>query len=200
MAQQTAVTAPVRVLSNPRQRGKGHAVRTGILASAGDHILFADSGLTVPFANALRGLDLLQKGSCDIAHGSRKLSDSQVMKPQDWDRRHFSRLFKLMMVFFLGVPANLSDTQCGFKLYPGPLARQLYRPCRIEGFMFDIDVILRALALGYRIQEFPVQWTCDRDSRISFLRTPWHILYDLFRLKRWQMTGAYRPKPTLSPR
>lgn len=198
IARQVKAPVPVRVLSECSNRGKGYAVRTGIAASAGDYVLFADSGLTVPFVNALPGLDLLQKGFCDIAHGSRKLPGSQIMKPQDLDRKLFSRLFKQLMISCVGVPAYLSDTQCGFKLYPGDLARQLYQDCIIDGFMFDIEVILRARGHGYRICEFPVQWTCDRDSRISLLRTPWHILFDLFRIKKLQMTGAFLHKPSPS--
>jgi dolichyl-phosphate beta-glucosyltransferase len=82
------------------------------------------------------------------------------------------------------VPRELTDTQCGFKLYRGDVARDLYKSCITDGFMFDIEIILRAAKKGYRIGEFPVQWACDLDSRLSVTRTPWPVLWDLRRIRR----------------
>ncbi len=70
----------------------------------------------------------------------------------------------------LRVPRELTDTQCGFKVYRGDVARELYGQCVTDGFLFDIEIILRAIEKGYRIGEFPVEWACDRDS--SALRRP----------------------------
>ena len=84
----------------------------------------------------------------------------------------------------LRVPRELTDTQCGFKMYRGDVARELYGQCITDGFMFDIEVILRAAKKGYRIAEFPVEWTCDIDSRLSVARTPWPVLSELRKIRR----------------
>lgn len=174
----------LRVLRNPQHRGKGCAVRTGIMQACGHYVMFADSGLPVPYENALRGLALLQNGTCDLAHASRRLPESRIHRPQPWQRRLFSALFRWVIVYFLKVPSRLTDTQCGFKIYRGEVARALFGECFTAGFMFDIEIILRALQRGYRIAEFPVEWTCDPDSRLSVTRSPRRILQELLALWR----------------
>lgn len=182
VARPTGIT--LRVLRNAEHRGKGFAVRTGVLQASGQYVMFADSGLPVPYGNALRGLRLLQQGSCELAHASRRLPESVIQRPQPRQRRLFSFCFRWFAVLFMKIPARLSDTQCGFKLYRGEVARELYGQCFTDGFMFDIEIILRALQSGYRIAEFPVEWTCDPDSRLSVTRSPWFIVRELFAIKK----------------
>ena len=172
------------VIRYAEHRGKGYAVRTGVKASTGQYIMFADCGLCIPYGNVLQGLEMLRAGSCDMAHGSRRLIESDILQDQPWHRRLISRLFKATVRTLLRIPRRLSDTQCGFKIYQGPVARELYGACTTDGFMFDIEIILRALKQGYRIEEFPVEWACDPDSRLSVTRTPWPVLAELRALRR----------------
>jgi dolichyl-phosphate beta-glucosyltransferase len=172
------------VIRSSAHRGKGAAIRSGVLLSQGEYVMFADSGLTVPFENALAGLELLREGSADIAHGSRELSASVIRRDRDRDRKLISRAFHMLVVHWLHIPPGLTDTQCGFKIYKGDVARQLYGECTTDGFMFDIEIILRALHHGFRIAEFPVEWTCDRDSRLGLRRSGGPIVSDLRRLRR----------------
>ena len=185
-ARQTAIPQGISliVIRNDRPRGKGFAIRTGMLASHCEYAMFADSGLTVPFENALRGMQMLKEGTCDMAHGSRKLKQSVIRKRQDWDRRLISRLFRWTVMHLMQIPPQLTDTQCGFKIYRGETARILYGECVTDGFMFDIELIVRALRDGLRIAEFPVEWRCDRDSRLSLMKSPWKILRDLLSIRR----------------
>ena len=171
------------IITGNGHRGKGFAVRTGILASRGEYVLFADSGTTVPFQNALGGMQLLRARQCDLAHGSRRLPGSTIVRGQDWDRKFISRVFQWIVVRWMHLPTHLTDTQCGFKIYRGESARMLYADCITDGFMFDIEVILRAQQKGLRILEFPVEWTCDRDSRIGFRNSP-PVLRELSILRR----------------
>ncbi len=173
----------LRVMQNAAHRGKGYAVRTGVMQSRGEFVMFADSGLPVPYDHALRGLQLLQQGACEVAHASRRLRESIIKRPQPWPRRLFSALFRWAMIYFLKIPPRLTDTQCGFKLYRGNVARELFAACFTDGFMFDIEIILRALRRGYRLAEFPVEWTCDRDSRLSVTRGPQRIMRELLAIK-----------------
>ncbi len=119
----------------------------------------------MPYKNALRGLDMLKSGACDLAHGSRKLPESRIERPQSWYRRILSRVFRWVIIRALKIPAGLTDTQCGFRMYRGDVARALYGACITDGFMFDLEIIMRASRANHRIREFPIEWTSDRDSR-----------------------------------
>lgn len=165
-------------------RGKGHAVRMGMRQTKGDYIMFADSGLCVPYRDALRGLEMIKSGQCEIAHGSRRLSQTKIDRPQNWYRKICSRTFRWVAHRFMQIPADLKDTQCGFKIYRGDVGRKIYEQCITDGFMFDVETILRAKKLGYRIAEFAIEWTCDRDSRITPARDIGLILGELTRIKK----------------
>jgi dolichyl-phosphate beta-glucosyltransferase len=173
----------VKVIRNEHHRGKGYAVRSGIKASSGDYVSFADSGNCVPYDNILRGLKMLTSGQCDIAHGSRKLAGANIRKDHKPCRHICSELFHWFVVKVMKVPAQLTDTQCGFKIYRGDVARRLYGQCITDGFMFDIEIILRAIKQGFRIREFPIDWSCDPDSRLSPAKSIRRILAESIRIK-----------------
>lgn len=174
----------IKIVRYQQHRGKGYAVRAGMKETVGEYVMFADSGCCVPYGNALLGLEMLKNGICDIAHGSRKLIESDIQREQPLRRRISSMVFKWFIKRLLQLPPDLSDTQCGFKIYKGDVARQLYGRCISDGFMFDIEIILRAHKQGYRIKEFPVEWTCDLDSRLSLTHTPWPVISELRAIKR----------------
>lgn len=185
-AQKTAATiqTPCVVERLEQNYGKGRAVRAGVLKSRGDYVLFADSGVCVPFAETLLGLELIRSGHCQIAHGSRKLSGCHILRPQSMYRKICSRLFHWFLIHDIKLLGNLTDTQCGFKVYRGSVARELYAESRIARFMFDIEIILLALAKGYTIKEFAIDWTCDLDSRLKPTREAFDVLREAIKLKR----------------
>jgi hypothetical protein len=78
----------------------------------------------------------------------------------------------------------MTDTQCGFKVFDGDIARELFAASMIEGFLFDIEILLLGLKRGYQVEEFPIKWTCDLDSRLSPHRDLYPILCDLQRLRK----------------
>ncbi len=176
------------VLRLDRHQGKGAAVRSGVMASHSDYVLFADAGLTVPFDNALKGLSLLGAGTCELAFGSRRLPGSIIRKRQDWDRKLAASAFRIVTRLILGIPSSLTDTQCGFKLFRGDVARRMFQQCMTAGFLFDVEIILRALREGYRILEFPVEWTCDRDSRIGIRSSAGKVIGEILRIRSLRLT------------
>ena len=176
--------AGLKVIRYEQHRGKGFAVRTGMKETAGAYVMFTDSGSTVPYEDSLRGLELIKSGTCDMAHGSRKMRGCHIGKAQSLYRRVCSRLFHWFVIHYMCLPAELTDTQCGFKVYRGDVARHLYAQCITDGFAFDIEIIMRARMQGYRIKEFPIDWTCDRDSRLSPGRSAWRIYSELRAIKR----------------
>ncbi|MDB5319763.1 MAG: hypothetical protein JWN40_1394 [Phycisphaerales bacterium] len=185
-ARACAVSGPVtlKVLGQPTNRGKGAAVRAGMAVSHGQYVMFADSGVCIPYEQALRGLTLLRSGQCEIAHASRKRVDSVITNPQPFHRRMLSRVFRSAVDAYMGLPYRLTDTQCGFKLYRGSLARELYSQCLTDGFLFDLEIILRAKKAGARIAEFPVTWSCDPDSRLRPGRTAIRTIVEMRGIKR----------------
>jgi dolichyl-phosphate beta-glucosyltransferase len=179
----------VKVISDKVHRGKGFAVRSGIKETTGGYVMFADSGNCVPYDNALRGLEMLTTDVCDIAHGSRKLTGAYIEKDHGLYRHICSELFHIFVVKVMKVPAALTDTQCGFKIYRGEVAKRLYEQCQTDGFMFDIEIIMRAIAQGYRIKEFPVYWACDLDSRFSPAKSLRNILRELLKIRKSLKAG-----------
>ncbi len=173
-----------QVIRYEHHRGKGYAIRTGINQTSAEYVMFADSGCCVPYEDVLHGLKLLKNSTCDIAHGSRKMRGCHIEKTQSLYRRICSKMFHWFVIHYMKVPAEFTDTQCGFKIYKGDVARHLYGECITDGFIFDVEIILRAKKEGYRIKEFPIDWTCDRDSRLSPTRSSWQVLYELITIKR----------------
>lgn len=182
--EQTSDGISIKAIRYEQHRGKGYAVRTGMQQSKGDYAMFADSGYCVPYEDALRGLELIKGGQCDIAHGSRKMSGCHIEKAQSFYRRICSKMFHRLVTRDMGIPAEFTDTQCGFKVYKGDVARHLYGEAITDGFTFDIEIIMRAQREGYQIKEFPVDWTCDRDSRLSPTRSSWRVLSELLTIRR----------------
>ncbi|MGD8499558.1 MAG: glycosyltransferase [Phycisphaerales bacterium] len=179
-----SLNTKLEVIRYERHRGKGYAVRKGIEHSSGEYVMFADSGGCVPYEDTLRGLELLKSGVCDIAHGSRKMRGCHIEKAQSLYRRICSKMFHWFVIHDMKVPAEFTDTQCGFKIYKGDVARHLYGECITDGFTFDIEIIMRAQREDYRIKEFPLDWTCDRDSRLSPTRSSWRVLSELLTIRK----------------
>jgi len=173
-----------RVIRYEHNVGKGHAVKTGMADTVGEYAMFADSGLPVQYDYAWHGLQLLRSGMCEIAHASRWAGGSRILRRQNLYRRTVSRMVRFVLPWFAGFPPGITDSQCGFKLYRGDVARELYQHCQTIGFMFDAEIILRARRGGYRICEFPVEWSWDPDSRLHPAREPLHVLKDLFLIRR----------------
>ncbi len=177
----------LKVIRNERHKGKGFVVRAGMKVSQGGHVMFADSGLCVPYSNVLIGLNMLKNDECDIAHGSRKMEQSKIKVPMVWYRRIYSKIFRWLVIAIMKIPSEFTDTQCGFKIYRGDLARKLYSECITDGFMFDIEIILRARKQKSRIKEFAVEWTADRDSRLLQTLSLKRLVTELITIQRLRL-------------
>jgi dolichyl-phosphate beta-glucosyltransferase len=163
----------VRVVSNGGNRGKGYSVAHGVSVSTGDMVLFSDADLSTPIEDCAALVAALQ--GADIAIGSRALPQSRVTRRQPRYRQSMGRVFN-RIVQVLVVP-GIRDTQCGFKLFRGPIARELFDGLTTDGFAFDVEVLLRARRRNYVIREVPVTWVNDE-------RTSVHAVYDSLRMLR----------------
>lgn len=170
----------VRVIRHPVNQGKGAAVRTGILASRGEAILFSDADNSTPIEELDKLWVHLEAGA-DIVIASRALRDSKLEVRQGLARETMGRIFN-KIVRLSGVRA-ISDTQCGFKLFRRKAAMLLFRPLRTSGWAFDVEILLRAQRRKLRIAEAPVRWINSADSRLHPVRHSFQMLREVIRLR-----------------
>jgi len=174
--------ALVRVMENPEHRGKGHAVRTGMLAAAGEIIFFMDADLSVPLRHVAPFTAHLEAHpETAAAIGSRRHPSSVIGKRQPFLRERAGRVFN-HVVRLLGLSAS-KDTQCGFKAFRRAAAREIFSRSRIDGFAFDAEVLLIARRLGLRVDELPVEWINDEHTKFRALRDGWRSVRDLWRVR-----------------
>ncbi|MDD5194064.1 MAG: glycosyltransferase family 2 protein [Candidatus Omnitrophica bacterium] len=168
------------VLQNGRNRGKGFSVKRGILASQGDYILFSDADLSTPieeFEKLFKGV----KEGFDIVIGSRGVFESDIRVHQPWHREKMGKIFNFFIKAFIF--NNFSDTQCGFKLFKGSIARDIASSTVIEGFCFDVEMIYIAKMRRYKIKEIGVIWNNSPQSRVKIFGSSIGMFYDLLRIK-----------------
>lgn len=186
----------VRVLSYRENKGKGHAVRTGMLAATGARRLLTDADLSTPIED-LRLLEEALDRGFDVAIGSRALQSSKVEIRQSALREGLGRLFNLAVRLLL--LRDLKDTQCGFKLFTAEAARRVFAVTRLEGFSFDVEALVAARRLGYRIAEVGVTWRNDAATRVGLARGG-RAFVDLLHIAWRAARGAYdRPPPEVAP-
>lgn len=180
----------IQLLDNRVNRGKGYAVRRGMLTARGQVLLFCDADLSTPIDQVERLLKALDEGY-DVAIGSRGLRESEIKVPQPWWRTLMGRVFnRLVQVLLL---KGIQDSQCGFKCFKRDVALAIFPRQRIEQFCFDVEVLWIARKLGYRIAEVPVVWINDPVSKIRPVADAWRMFLDLFRIRLYDWRGAYTP-------
>jgi dolichyl-phosphate beta-glucosyltransferase len=182
-----AEAAGATVLRNEANRGKGYAVRRGMLAARGARRLMTDADLSTPIEELERLGARMDEGH-DVVIGSRALPGARIEVRQPWYRENMGRLFNLF-VRALAVP-GVMDTQCGFKLFTAAAARDVFSAMRLDGFSFDVEALFLARRKGYRIAEVPVVWRNDAASRVSLVRG-FLAFPDLLRIRANAWTGRY---------
>jgi len=172
----------LELITKKKKIGKGAALKKGIMQASGKCIMFADAGLCVPYKFILDGLQKLEEGyECALA--SRASKKSSITKPQPLYRKIGSRIFGIIVRALMGIPENIKDTQCGFKLYKNSVAKKLFSNLKAESFMYDIEIILRAKKENYKMCQFPVQWKNDADTKFNPLTGSVRNFLELYRIK-----------------
>lgn len=170
----------VRLLSHDRNVGKGWAVRTGMLAAAGEHVLFMDADGSTDIAEVEKLAQALAEGA-DIAIGSRDTAGSDIQKHQPLLRETLGKLFN-RVVQVLAVP-GISDTQCGFKLFRKSAIGPLFSRQTVQGWAFDVEILFLAHRMKFNVAEVPVQWSDMPGSKMSLLRDAVQIVRELIRVR-----------------
>ena len=183
--------AGVRVLRQ-RNAGKGAAVRTGVAATTGDVVYFIDADLPYTLDNQAAAVAAIA-GGARAAIGSRRLAAS---KAADYPaaRRAFSWSLKVLMRGLLGL--DVSDTQCGLKAFEGDLARRIFPTLAVDGFGFDLELLVVLQRNGVEVRELPVDLQHTARTSVSLVRDSTKILANMATLKWGVMRGRYDDRLT----
>jgi dolichyl-phosphate beta-glucosyltransferase len=200
ITEQVSATNPVVHLIRNEHRGKAFAVRTGMLAAAGQFVLFSDADGATPIEEADKLLPRLDEGY-DVAIASREGKEARRLD-EPWHRHLMGRVFNLI-VQLLALP-GIHDTQCGFKAFRRDAARDLFGNMQlygdgatgpVKGAMltgFDVEILFLARKWGYRIVEVPVHWSYGAESKVHPIKDSWRNLRDVLRVRWNELRGRYR--------
>lgn len=179
----------LRVLRMARNKGKGGAVKRGVLAAKGEYILFTDADNSTPIEELEKLLPFI--ATYEVVIGSRHTIGSEIVIKQPWYRVAISRAGNALIQ--LSIVRGIHDTQCGFKLFQRKACRDIFNRQQICGWGFDIEVLAIAQKIfHYRIKEVPVSWYDSPQSRLRPIHDAWRTLKELFRIKYNLFVGTYR--------
>ena len=163
-----------------QNRGKGFAVRLGMLKANANRILFCDADLATPQEETEKLWRAMDEGY-DVAIGSRPLKESNLEVHQPKLREFLGRLFNKAVQTL--ATKGIDDTQCGFKMFTQQSAQEVFRRCALDGFSFDFEALMIARDLHYKIAEVPIRWSHQEGSKVSILRDGPRMLRDLVKLR-----------------
>jgi glycosyltransferase involved in cell wall biosynthesis len=190
-----ASNSAIRVLRNPGNRGKGYAVRHGMLAARGEWCLFTDADLSAPIEEVSKLWEAVIMTPADIAIGSRALDRSLIGIHQPGMREWAGKLFNAVMKLATGLP--FADTQCGFKLFRRDTARDVFSRQLLERFGFDVEILFIAARHNYRIKEVPVRWNHAEGSKVGMF-TGLHAFTELAQIRLNSLRGRYDRKSAVA--
>jgi dolichyl-phosphate beta-glucosyltransferase len=170
-----------RLLENFPNRGKGAAVRSGLLEATKTIGLFSDADLSTPIDEMPKLVEPIAAGEVDIAFGSRALTRRLLGNRQPWRREQGGRVFNLFVRLVTGLP--FWDTQCGFKAFRLAVCRPILQAARTKGFGFDVELLYLAQQAHLRMREVPVRWNHNEGSKIRLVHDSWQMLREVFELR-----------------
>lgn len=170
----------IKFITYEKNKGKGYAVRQGILVSKGNFILITDADLSTPIEEVEKLLIFCE--SCyDVVIGSRWLKESEILIKQPWWREVMGRVFNIIVRSLLKL--EFMDTQCGFKLLRGEVGKYLAKRAIIDRFAFDVEILYLSKKEGFKIKEVPVKWLNSKDSKVKPIRDSLNCLIDVIKIK-----------------
>ena len=190
---QDAGIVSTRVVRYEENRGKGYAVRLGLLEAQANIALFSDADLSTPITETPKLVDPIRSGEVDLTFGSRALDRRLIGVHQPWRREQGGRVFNLIVRMATGLP--FWDTQCGFKAFRMSVCRPLIAAAQIDRFGFDVELIYLAQLARLRLQEIPVRWNHTAggplDVSATYSRDSVRMINEVRRIRRAAAAGAY---------
>jgi glycosyltransferase involved in cell wall biosynthesis len=191
LANDFAVRHPNLIVIHEEQRGKGNAVRRGMLESHGEYRFICDADLSMPIEEVNKFLPPALN-EFDLAIGSREAPGAiRYNEPsyRHWGGRAINLVIRLLIL------PGLEDTQCGFKCFRADVAENLFRQQTLTGWSFDIELLYIARRKKLRVREIPIQWYFGADSKVNAIRDALHMISDIFRIHKNARRGQYDFKP-----
>jgi dolichyl-phosphate beta-glucosyltransferase len=170
-----------RLIEHSPNRGKGAAVRAGLLAATKPVGLFSDADLSTPIDESPKLIQPIAAGEVDIALGSRALDRRLIGQHQPWRREQGGRVFNFVVRVATGLP--FWDTQCGFKAFRLDACRPILEKAQTEGFGFDVELLYLAWRAKLRMREIPVRWNHYEGSKVSFFHDSLRMLGEVIALR-----------------
>jgi glycosyltransferase involved in cell wall biosynthesis len=183
----------LRIVRQPMNRGKGAAVRRGMLEARGQVRVMCDADGSMPPEQLPKLLAPIAQCRASISIGSRYAPGAKSDTKQPWWRVAWSRIANKAIQRSL-VP-GVRDTQCGFKAFTAEAARDLFRYGRIDGWAFDLEILALARRRGFGIEEVGVEWKDDRRSRVNPLKDLWKVVREALTIRRNLKRGVYESLP-----
>lgn len=177
------------VIRYEQNRGKGFAVKTGLLAAQGDVALFSDADLSTPISELYKLVKPIQDTEYDVTFGSRALDRSLIGTHQPWRREQGGKVFNLIVRTLTGLP--FWDTQCGFKAFNMQKFRPLLQLMKIDRFGFDVEFLYVANYKGLRLKEIPVRWDHCEGTKISVFRDSQRMFNEVRLIRKNAKSGLY---------
>ena len=171
----------LKIISYPKNKGKGYALKQGVLASKGELVLASDADLSTPIEELSSLLPLISNHEYDVVIGSRALKTSTIIIKQPWWRQGMGKIFNRIVTLL--VLEGFNDTQCGFKLFSGEAARSLFKGARIDRFAYDVEILAMARKKDYRILEIPIRWINSPASKVHPIFDSLQMLFDLIKIR-----------------
>ena len=178
-----------RCIRYEKNRGKGYAVRTGLLAAQAPIALFSDADLSTPITETPKLVGPIERGERDVTFGSRALDRSLIGVHQPWRREQGGKIFNLIVRLATQMP--YWDTQCGFKAFRMSTCRPIIESARIDRFGFDVELVYVAQLAGLTLEEVPVRWDHNEGSKISVMRDSIRMFNEVRDIRRAARAGAY---------
>lgn len=182
-------TVATKVIRYEPNRGKGFAVKTGLMAASADAALFTDADLSTPIEEMSKLLDPINAGEVDVAFGSRALDRSLIGTHQPWTREQGGRVVNFIIRKMSGL--DFADTQCGFKAFNMLKFRPLLDVMAIDRFGFDVEFLFVANYHGLKLAEIPVRWNDVAGSKVSAFRDTRRMVTELRQIRHNARSGKY---------
>lgn len=181
-----------KVIRYKDNRGKGFAVKTGLLEAKSEIALFSDADLSTPISELPKLVEPIEKGAFDITFGSRALDRSLIGTHQPWRREQGGKVFNLIVRMLTDLP--FWDTQCGFKAFNMKKFRPLLDVMTIDRFGFDVEFLYVADYHGLRLKEIPVRWNHCEGTTVSVFRDSQRMFNEVRQIRKNAKRGVYDKK------
>ena len=178
----------VKIISNKRNRGKGYSVRSGFLSANGKYLLFSDTDLSTPIEEVDK-LSKALKDNFQVSIGSRAFKDSDIQVHQPIYRELMGKIFNVFVKLIC--LRGIKDTQCGFKLFTAKAGKEICKLQRLERFSFDVELLFIAKKKGYKIDEVPIRWSNDPETKVGVIKDSINMFKDLLVIRWNNFRGFY---------